>query len=329
MTLALVASLVVSMTLASVAGAQPDTTLYQPKGQLSWDYWFARDGATYHAFYLQAPIGTPAMWGSSTVGMATSIDLKRWEEYGEVLGPNPKGQWNDAGIATGSVWRSGDRWQMVFTAIGRDPGIGLARSADLRHWEKVGPVRFHTRPFTVPHSSYWQSHGYAEGRNLSYTILADCYVLPEPVGGYHYMVTNAVIDGEPPDKRGCTALLRTHDGMDWEDCGIVAAPGEYDRLETPQLWRHGKRWYLYFGAARENPVYRANCLFTADQMSGPFLPAPGGGLALPDGQGYYIAKVVKATGGGDVLMACIGPGRLSQPYPITYNRDGSIALAKP
>ncbi len=317
------------MVLAAAAcAANAQQPLYQPKGQSSWDYWFAQDRGTTYAFYLQATPETRAKTGASTVGLATSRDLIHWTEKGEVLRANPKGEWNNGWIATGSVWKHGGDWLMVFTAVGKDGGIGLARSRDLLKWEKVGPVRFRDLAFEVPRGDYWQAKGFAAGTRLTYTVLADCYVLPEAMGGWYYMVANAVFDQEPPDKRGCCALLRSRDGREWQGCGILAAPRQFDRLETQQLWRHGNRWYLYFGAARENPIFRANCLYTATSMQGPFEPAPGN-IDLPDGQGYYIAKVIAAPDGRDVFLACIGASSLSLPYPVTYSRDGSITLGKP
>lgn len=73
------------------ASAEDAIPLYQPKGQYSWDYWFAKDGDTYYAYYLQDPIDSPTLGESMTVGLATSKDLLHWTEYGTVLAPNPKG----------------------------------------------------------------------------------------------------------------------------------------------------------------------------------------------------------------------------------------------
>lgn len=316
----------VGLAVAATAVLAAEQDGYQPRGQTSWDYWFARSGGLYHAFYLQAPVGTREKWGASTVGLATSRDLRSWTEVGEILRASPPGEWNDRCIATGSVWKQRGAWLMVFTASGKGPAIGLARSPDLRRWEKVGPIRIVNRPFVTPDAPYWRSRGFAAGRRLTATVLADCYVLPDPVDGWRIMAANAVIDGEPAEKRGCTLLLRSRDGLEWEDWTIAAAPREYDRLETPQVWKHGHRWYLYFGAARENPGFRANCLYTAAAITGPFEPAPGGCPPLPNGQSYYIAKVVPGPDGRDYFLGCVGAERLSAPWLVRYGADGSVTL---
>ncbi|MEN6496341.1 MAG: hypothetical protein ABFD16_18815, partial [Thermoguttaceae bacterium] len=52
-------------------------------------------------------------------------------------------------------------------------------------------------------------------------------------------------------------------------------------------------------------------------------------LTLPDGRRFYIAKVLTAPQGGDVLLAAIGGSSMSQPYPVTYEPDGSLTLKMP
>ncbi len=323
--------LLCALLLAGQSAARgDDTKLYQPKNRDAWDFWFADTGEAYYAFYLQSPLGATQpseKWGRSSVGLATSPDLVRWTEWGDVLKANPRGQWNDSHIATGSTWRCGDKWLMLFTAAGQGGGIGLAESGDLKAWRKIGPVTLQYRPFPVPDDPYWRSQGLKPGESVQYTVLADPYVLPFPVDGWHYMVANCAVAGRPENRRGCTGLMRSKDGRVWEDCGIVALAFDFDRPETPQLWRHGDRWHLYFGGAREKSDFcRVNLVYSARSMYGPFRATPRSEIKLPDGQGFYIAKVLTDRQGRDVLLACVGSARLSRPYPVVYHDDGSISL---
>lgn len=303
--------------------------LYRPKGHQAWDFWFARSGDTYYAFYLQAPDGLgPNRFGRETVGLATSKDLVHWSEYGEILRANPQGQWCNHHIATGSTWRGKDRWQMLFTACGGVGGnIGLAESENLIKWTMVGPARINFKSHVVPEDPYWQRRGLQAGETVRYSIFADPYVLPEPIDGWYYMIANCGIVGRPLNHRGCMGLMRTRDGRTWTDCGIIGLMLEYDRPETPQLWKHGDRWYLYFGGAREQDnACRENRIYTARSIQGPFAPSPRSKLKLPDGRRFYIAKVIADPQGRDVLLGCIGGAQLSRPYLVRYDTDGSIAL---
>jgi len=124
---------------------------------------------------------------------------------------------------------------------------------------------------------------------------------------------------------------------------VLACPGWAERLETPQLWRHGSRWYLYAGVAHDHGVpeawariappaarswTRINIVLTAERPEGPFAPAGDWVLALPDGRAGYIHKVMAGPGGGDVLLSTVD-GCLSPPYGVSYAADGSLRLAKP
>jgi hypothetical protein len=312
-------------------GSEPLPPRYHAAGMDSWDFWYVHSNGLYYVFYLQSLRDAPVRFVYSTIGMATSPDLIHWTEYGEVLRANPRGQWNDAWVATGSSWWVDDHWQMVFTGQSSTSyrGIGLARSDDLEHWTRIGsgPVTLNQPPFVVPESDYWQEKGYPVGQRLTYTVLADPYVYPEPVDGWYYMVVNALLDGAPLEQRGCIPMLRSRDGRVWDSVGIIAHPKIFDQMETPELWKHGDRWYLIFGAARANPVYRATMVYTAPTMFGPFEPSPRPEITLPDNPGwFYVAKVVTNPQGQDVLMGHVG-GTLSHPYPVTYEADGSLTLS--
>ena len=315
------------------ASSADEPTLYKPQGREAWDFWFAKSGETYHAFYLQTPEGLGrGKFGKESVGSAFSKDLVHWTENGEILHANPKGQWCDSHIATGSIWRGKDRWQMLFTAItiGKGGGIGLAESDDLKKWNMVGPVRINYKDHVIPDDPYWQKSGLKAGDMVRYEIFADPYVLPDAIDGWYYMIANCGIVGRPLNQRGCIGLMRTNDGRTWEDCGIIGLMLNYDRPETPQIWKHGQRWYLYFGGAREQEkVCRDNCVYVASSMLGPFVAPPRSELKLPDGRPFYIAKVLSDSQGRDVLLGCIGGSRLSMPYPVRYEGDGSISLGLP
>ena len=306
-----------------------ESPLYKPAGGQAFDFWYAKSGQTYHAFYLQRPDGTRD--APTSVGSATSTDLVHWTELGEILRADPKATWCNDRIATGSTWRGEQRWQMLVTAHGGTGGnVGLAESDDLRKWTIIGPVQIDYQTHTVPEDAYWQRAGLKAGETVSYRIAADPYVLPEPMDGWHYMVANCTIVGRPLNQRGCIGLMRSHDGRRWEDCGIISLMLDYDRPETPQLWKHGERWYLYFGGAREGKdLCRHNRIYTARSMRGPFEPPPRSELKLPDNPGFfYIVKVLADPQGQDVLLAAIRGASMSRPYPVTYDPDGSLTLSR-
>ena len=84
---------------------------YKLEEMFVWDFWYARQGDEFHAFYLQYPrAGDPEYIHSrQSVGHAVSKDLLHWEERPTALRPLP-GTWNDMGLATGSVVFKDGAW---------------------------------------------------------------------------------------------------------------------------------------------------------------------------------------------------------------------------
>ena len=330
--------------LTLLLGALPMTTslaqtpLYAPPGMVTNDNWFAKSGDTYHAFYLCVPkcMGDVNDWSQrgkfTEIGHATSKDLVHWTDQGPVVVPIP-GTWHSQ-LATGSVAQFGGKWWMIYTSAGTPPGLALAVSDDLMTWKLVGdkPV--------VPFQAFdaeWQ------GKPIKWVPMADPYLYPEPIDGWMVMVINSRVEGAPENSHGCLPTLRSKDMLNWEPGPVLAYPEWVERPETPQLWRHGDKWYLYYGAAHDQPEFapkwlaeapegirdhrRVNCVMVADRFEGPYRHVPGKWWLdrMPDGRGGYIHKVLTGPDGNDVLITTTD-GYLSPPYRVVYGDDGSVGL---
>lgn len=310
------------------------TDLYRPVGMWSWDYWFAQRGDETYAFYLQAATCIQTTrHGNQHVGHAVSRDLVHWTDLGPALVPE-NDTWNDRSIATGSTVAFDGKWWMVFTGSGNEvSGLGLAESEDLVHWRKVGdgPVVPLGKTFEAP----WK------GEAIRWVALADPYVYPEPVDGWFYMVINAWNIDAPMHSRGCLVTMRSRDLKTWAPHQVLAWPGWFTRMETPQLWRHGNLWYLYFGGVREKEMPEefvrqtpplatmGNYYFVSEDLEGPYEPGPEWKLKLPDPRFAYICKVLPGPDGGDVLLATLNGDSLSRPFPVEYAEDGSLRVGFP
>ncbi len=322
---------------ANASGAQP--SLFHPAGIHTWDLWFAKQADVYHAFYLQRPaipgVDSRAV-GYPQVGHATSRDLIHWTDCGPILVPE-HGTWNDVRIATGSAVARDGRWWIVFSGGGsKTSGIGLSQSKDLMTWTKVGDAP--VVPFGKDFQGTWQ------GKGLTWFPIADPYIYPEPIDGWYYLVANAIVRGDPSETAGCLGMLRSRDLRTWEACAVLSYPKWFERMETPQVWQRGGRWYLYFGGAHDIGLppqkfaqeaaattgrkpearqhFRGNFVFTADRLEGPYLPGKNCWLRVPG----YIYKVLPAPDGRDVLLTS-QQGGISLPYAVTYSADGSMTVA--
>src|SRR3954451_22426476 len=127
-----------------------------------WDSWIADDGERYHLFFLKAPRALQdagLRHTAATIGHATSPDLVTWELHADALLPDAK-RWDDLALWTGSVARGDDGiWRLFYTALSSAPGhgvrdqrIGMAESADLSGWRRVGD-----RPLVDPDPRWYQT----------------------------------------------------------------------------------------------------------------------------------------------------------------------------
>lgn len=340
-TMNLLARLSLTVSLLACGPWVGAADLFHPPGMWINDLWFAQAGDTYHAFYLQTPMAIgdvnnwPARHDLQQIGHATSQDLIHWTDHGPVVTPMP-GSWRSA-IATGSVAHHDGKWWMAFSATGaKDAVVGLAMSDDLMTWKVAedGPL--------VTGQAY---AGMWQGRSLRWQALADPYLCPDSVAGWHYLLLNARVLDAPIASAGCIGVLRSRDMRRWEAAGIFAYPEWCERMETPALWQHAGRWYLYFGAAHDQPELpekwrrevpvelkkkrRVNCIFTAGQFAGPYQPTCTWWLdRMPDGRSGYIHKVVHDPRGGEVLFTSTDL-KISPPYPVQYAADGSVQLGAP
>ena len=75
---------------------------------LTCDYWFIKEGDTYHAFFLEVPRKGEFDVTQQNIGHAVSTDFLNWEYKGTVLkGYKADGKWPERQLTTGSVERAG------------------------------------------------------------------------------------------------------------------------------------------------------------------------------------------------------------------------------
>ncbi len=329
------------LLLPQTKAAEPAAIAFEPPGMWSWDNWFVHDGTKWHAFYLQLPkaVGMERRWKNNDfykhVGHATSDDLRHWKDLGPALGAL-SGTWNDRHIATGSILKHEGRWWMFFTGRGtKGDGVGLALSDDLSSWktepEPVMPlIDTFADKCERPFISSWQ------GQSRRWIGISDPYILPEPQDGWFYLVLCARVLEVPLAQSGCLALVRSRDLRHWEEAGILSWPQCFERMETPQLWRHDGRWYLSFGgvldkawvekntaslpaSVRGRPSHENYCC-TLTALNAAVRDADLYHVEIP--RGNYIMKVLPDADGQEVALFTSKAGTdsgISPPYPVSYD----------
>ncbi|MDG4648154.1 levansucrase [Roseibacterium sp. SDUM158017] len=312
-----------------------------------WDSWYARDGDTWHAFFLQAPksLGDPELrHHNARVGHAVSRDLVSWEHLGECFAPSAGPAFDDMAIWTGSVVRDDSGpWHLFYTGICRaEDGlvqrIGHATSEDLHNWTRVSsdPVLDIEGP---------AAHAYEAdlGQALwSHRAFRDPWVMRDPEGEGWLMYLTARASGiDEPNAGGAIARATSPDLERWTLREPVFTGG-FGQLEVPQVFRAGGRWCMLFCTAAHDyardtaeaspggPVTGTHYL-VADDPRGPWRLAP---LPFLDGAqpcARYASRVLETEEGLRLMGFADRPegvfvGEIMDPAPLEADADGRLLL---
>jgi len=209
--------------------------------------------ATWEGDYI-ASNGSAALWGNRfwywyvagpkdrpRLGLARSADLRNWtKEARPVLEPGPYQSWDEYGVADPDVIRIGPSFYLYF--LGQDRArrqrLGVARSADGVHWEKLrtNPIlqlgddgSFDENGLGEP--AVWQSDGFYwmlyTGRDRSENRRMG---LARSIDGVHWTKLPRVFAGSQPwdAKVVCDASVLVEGGAVrvWFGGGDVASPDE-------------------------------------------------------------------------------------------------------
>jgi beta-fructofuranosidase len=277
---------------------------YQVPGFYTQDQWFFCKDEYIFFYHLLMPLeaGDAGRWGRETIGVSRSRDLRSWEYLGIALAPSQEqSAWDSKNLATGSIVEHGGRYWMFYCGGSLDknsiPGIGLAVSDDLVNWERYSDVPVYRM------DSRWYSEAPQADEEFA---AADPYVFFHDEDNCFYMLITAVTKNGVPGQRGCVALARSVNLIDWEAMPPLIKTQYGSRPEVPQVWMHGGRWYLMFsmhGGIRtqqfnnEYPevAQSAAYVLTADSFHGPY-NFSGKWWVLPN-TGCYTAKVIPDTSG--------------------------------
>lgn len=313
--------------------------------QWIWDFWFARDGADFHVFYLQAPrsLGDPDLrhWNVK-IGHAVSQDLTNWQVLPDALAPSPEGSdaWDDYTTWTGSVIQHHSLWHLFYTGTKRSENgkiqrIGLATSTDFIHWEK------HPANPLIEADPTWYEKYDSHNPTWGDEAWRDPWVFQDPVTGDFHMYMTARIHKGDADARGVIGHARSKDLLSWQALPPVTAPGHFGQLEVPQLVQLQNRSYLLFSTAVTthsarwqkqtglSPVSGTHFLAGRHPL-GPFtLTTPRFMVGDPAGS-LYAGKIIQNAAGQWMFLAwrnldVTGQflGELSDPYPVRFDLTGN------
>jgi beta-fructofuranosidase len=201
-------------------------------------------------------------------------DFLHFTEYGEVLARGSKEE-QDLYVFTGSVIKKDETYHIIYT--GANPyfpkegkclqGIMHAVSDDMVHWTKKPEETFFAPPDEYEPDD-WR----------------DPFVFWNDEAGEYGLLVAGRSNKGPSRRRGVTVHFSSRDLMHWEFRGDFYAPGLYQMLEVPDLFRIGEWWYLVFSEFSERFTTRYRM---SRSISGPWISTDEDTF---DGKAFYGAK---------------------------------------
>jgi beta-fructofuranosidase len=318
---------------------------FELPGHYVWDFWFARDGDTFHLFCLCAPRTEDhpdLRHPHARIHHATSKNLKDWTPHGKVFGPAPEPAWDDGVTWTGSVIRRPDgKWMMFYTGASiaenrKVQRIGAAISDDLFTW-----TRLPENPLLEADPQHYEIY---DGTRWHDQAFRDPWVYPDPHGQGWRMIFVARQPYGPPQGAGVLGLATSPDLMHWTVEGPIFEGCHYGEMEVPQLFYLDGWWYCLFSNSVRHrlPAYIASgkCgrvtgthYLRAKSPDGPFELVEELFFAGDEPGHLYGGRTIKDENGQLVFFAFLNHradmtfvGVISDPMPIWTTPEGYLRI---
>ncbi len=316
-----------------------------------WDFWLVDDKTSddgkWHIYFLQADNTLPYpddRHRNVTQGHAVSDDLINWTHRGTCFAPSKTRAWDDWTTWTGSVVKDDTGlWHLFYTGTERDRAgmhqrIGHATSSDMHSWQRVGDGL--CLDLAGPNAKYYEEFTPGHWHDRA---MRDPWVIKNPDGDGWIMYFTARVPGrKEPNAGGAIGFATSLDLNTWELQKPVYDGGAFGQLEVPQVFKHGKHWYMTFCTSEhhwseayrafnpEKPVTGSSYLM-ADSHLGPWhAPKPFLDGASPCKR--YSGKLVNRDGKLSIMgFLDAGPdgkfvGKVSDPVPVRVNADGTLTV---
>jgi len=269
----------------------------------------------FHLFHLVLP-------NHDYIAHAVSRDGFLWKRVKNPLFIGEPGDWDDDMLWTMHVSPDPDgpaSFRMFYTGLSRREGgriqrIGLARSNDLYHWEKVSSANY---PLSI--SGPFYEEDISEGRN--WVSCRDPFFFRED--DVRLLLVNARVPFGPVARRGCIGLAReiSPDEFRWEQPLFI--PRMYDDVEVPGLHRIDGRYYLFGNIKEDVKVH----YWYSDSLENDF-KAFASNVLLP--RGNYAARILP-TGGKFLVWnffnSLSDPVKiLPPPIELIVKENGQLSL---
>jgi beta-fructofuranosidase len=211
---------------------------------------------------------------------------------------------------------------MFYTGIsrkeeGKIQRIGLARSTDLYHWEKVSSIHY---PLSITGPHYESS--IEEGRH--WVSCRDPFFFQDE--GNRFLLVNARVNGGPVVRRGCIGLAEETEPDVFSWSPPIFFPRMYDDIEVPGLHKIENRYYLIGNIKEDIKIH----YWHSDTLFGQY-ESYSSNVLMP--KGNYAARVTRTDEGFLIWnfftnhQAEVQTTILPPPTELKVDKNGELYLS--
>ena len=259
--LALAVTAALAAPAPSIAGTMVAPYPYRPK-----EFAFVYEGGLFHLFYIRHNILAPHLDSTEVdFGHAVSQDLTNWTQLEPVLRARP-GKWDDLHVWSPTIIRKNGVYYMYYTGVTIPPGqshlyqrTGVATSTDLMSWERYDEPVFDAN--RVP----W---AFADSSQYPGCQFRDPFVMPDPDVSGRWLMYYVATPRDAPSQLIVGVGFNDSGMSPWRDLMPLwntDAAHYQGFIESPCVFDHGGRWYLFFTTNSGHPIrYQHAASPTAD-----------------------------------------------------------------
>ena len=238
-----------------VVAAAQSGTMYAPIPYWPRDFAFIYAQGLFHLFYIRHAMNV--VHDDSTeidFGHAVSQDLTNWTQRDPILHVRP-GSWDDLHVWAPSIIQRDGTYHLYYAGVTRVPyayslyqRIGVATSEDLETWTRYDAPVYggNQAPWAFADSSRYEGCQFRDPHVIEDPTRSDAWLM-------YYSATpreaaNQLIVGVARNGMGLTA---------WEDLKPLwntDAAHFQGFTESPCMFPHGGRWYLFFSTNSGHPI---------------------------------------------------------------------------
>jgi len=235
--------------------AQSTSTMFPPFPYRPKEFAFIYAQGLFHLFYIRHAMNV--VHDDSTeidFGHAVSQDLMNWTQRDPILHVRP-GSWDDLHVWAPSIIRQDGTYYLYYAGVTRVPyayswyqRIGVATSEDLETWTR------YDAPVYGGNQAPWV---FADSSRYEGCQFRDPHVMEDPTRSDAWLMYYAATPREAANQL-IVGIARNGTGLSaWEDVMPLwntDAAHFQGYTESPCVFPHGGRWYLFFTTNSGHPI---------------------------------------------------------------------------